>query len=68
MADAQPHDNPAPAEPLAFFSAAPARPVFHVAPDRKASRRPGLTCRWMRDGTGRRLVGVWGRRRPEIVV
>jgi hypothetical protein len=68
MADALPYDKPAAAEPVAVLWAEPAWEAFHVAPDRKAGRRPGLACRWTRDRADRRLVGVWTRRRPDIVV
>ncbi len=68
MAEAQPHDPPAPAEPFAVRWAEPSHAAYQVAPDRKAGRRAGLACRWTRDRTNRRLVSVWARRRPEIAL
>ena len=67
MAEAQPHDPSAPAEPFALLWAEPSHAPYPVGPDRKAGRA-GLACRWTRDRANRRLVSVWARRRPEIAV
>ena len=68
MADDRLHDPKAPAAALDFLRPAPVAAAFHVAPDIRAARRPSLACRWTCDRANRRLVSVWTRRRPEIVV